>query len=52
MGIEAHRATVEQARERLGLNKSARVQHGDWLARGSATGFRSIAALRPAGSES
>ncbi len=31
-GIEAHRETVEEARERLGLNKPLLVQYGNWLA--------------------
>jgi peptide/nickel transport system permease protein len=32
LGIEAHRETVEQMRERLGLNKPLLVQYGNWLA--------------------
>lgn len=31
LGIEAHRETIEQTRERLGLNKSIAEQYRDWL---------------------
>ena len=31
LGIEAHRETIEQTRERLGLNKSIAQQYRDWL---------------------
>jgi peptide/nickel transport system permease protein len=32
LGIEARRETIEQARERLGLNKPLLIQYGSWLA--------------------
>ena len=33
LGIEAHRDTIEQARARLGLDKSIGAQYRDWLGR-------------------
>jgi peptide/nickel transport system permease protein len=33
LGIEAHRETIEQARARLGLDKSIGAQYRDWLGR-------------------
>lgn len=33
LGIEAHRETIEQARERYGLDKSIGAQYRDWLGR-------------------
>jgi peptide/nickel transport system permease protein len=48
MGIEAHRETVEQARERLGYNKPLLVQYGNWLAAAARLDFgRSLQYDRP-----
>jgi peptide/nickel transport system permease protein len=47
-GIEARRETVEQARARLGLDKSIAAQYGDWLGRAVRLDFgRSLLFDRP-----
>ena len=48
LGIEARRETVEQARARLGLDKSIAAQYGDWLGRAVRLDFgRSLLFDRP-----
>ena len=47
-GIEARRETIEQARARLGLDKSIAAQYGDWLGRAVRLDFgRSLLFDRP-----
>jgi peptide/nickel transport system permease protein len=48
MGIDARRETIEQARERLGLNKSIGAQYIDWLTAAARLDFgRSLLYDRP-----